>query len=90
MIIYNKKRIATCSAFPDSDFMGDANWVIPDDSELAQKIMGLFPNFEIIFDDDGQPVDAIKTEPVPAPPASPTNAELAAAIAELAEVICGG
>ena len=34
--------------------------------------------------------DYALAEPAPVPPAPPTNAELAAAIAELAEVICGG
>ena len=50
----------------------------------------MYPNFEFVFDDNGQPVDVTETEPEPVPPAPPTNAELAAAIAELAEVICGG
>ena len=90
MILYKDKRFVTRSDAPDTDFMGDADFVVPDDSELAEKIIRLYPNFEFVFDDNGRPVDVIETEPAPVPPLPPTIAELAAAIAELAEVICGG
>ena len=90
MVLYSDKHFITNSEHPNDDWMGNADWVIPDGSELAEKIIALYPNFEFVFGDDGQPVDAIETESVPIPPAPPTNAELAAAIAELAEVICGG
>ena len=90
MILYKDKRFVTRSDAPNTDFMGDADYVVPDDSELAEKIIQLYPNFEFVFDDNGQPVDVTETEPEPKPPAPPTNAELAAAIAELAEVICSG
>ena len=90
MVLYKDKRFVTRSDAPDTDFMGNADWVIPDGSELAEKIIRLYPNFEFVFDDNGQPVDATETEPEPVPPAPPTNAELAAAIAELAEVMMGG
>ena len=90
MIVYSDKRFSANSDHPNDDWIGNADWVIPDDSELAEKIIRLYPNFEFVFGDDGQPIDAIETEPTPIPPAPPTNSELAAAIAELAEVICGG
>lgn len=90
MILYKDKRFVTRSDAPNTDFMGDADFVVPDDSELAEKIKGLYPNFEFVFGDDGQPIDATETEPAPVPPAPPTNAELAAAIAELAGVIMSG
>ena len=90
MIVYKDKHFITNSDHPEDDWIGNADWVIPDDSELAEKIKGLYPNFEFVFDDNGQPVDVTETEPEPKPPTPPTNAELAAAIAELAEVICGG
>lgn len=90
MIVYKDKHFITNSDHPEDDWIGNADWVIPDDSELAEKIIRLYPNFEFVFDENGQPVDVIETEPEPVPPAPPTNAELAAAIAELAEVICGG
>ena len=90
MILYADKSFITNSEHPNDDWVGNADWVIPDGSELAKKIKGLYPNFEFVFDDNGQPIDVTETEPAPVPPAPPTNAELAAAIAELAEVICGG
>ena len=90
MIIYKDKHFITNSDHPEDDWIGNADWIIPDDSELAEKIIRLYPNFEFIFDENGQPIDVTETEPEPKPPAPPTNAELAAAIAELAEVICGG
>ena len=92
MVLYNDGNFVTNSAYPDTDFMGDADFVIADDLDLAQKIISLYPNFDFVFDDDGNIADVMATEPVPAEevPEPPTNAELAAAIAELAEVICGG
>ena len=90
MIVYKDKHFITNSDHPEDDWIGNADWVIPDDSELAEKVKELYPNFEFVFDDNGQPVDVTETEPAPVPPVPPTNAELAAAIAELAEVICGG
>lgn len=90
MIIFKDKSFLKMDLYPDTDWIGNADWVIPDDSELAEKIIRLYPNFEFVLDENGQPVDVTETEPAPIPPAPPTNAELAAAIAELAEVICGG
>ena len=90
MILYKDKQFITNSEHPNDDWIGNADWVIPDGSELSEKIIRLYPNFEFVFDDNGQPVDVTETEPEPVPPAPPTNAELAAAIAELAEVMmCG-
>ena len=90
MILYKDKQFITNSEHPNDDWIGNADWVIPDGSELVQKIIRLYPNFEFVFDDNGQPVDVTETESEPVPPAPPTNAELAAAIAELAEVMMGG
>ena len=93
MVLYANKHFITNSEHPNNDWTGHADWVIPDGSELAKKIKQLYPNFEFVFDDDGNISDVAETEPAPlppGPPAPPTNAELAAAIAELAEVICSG
>ena len=94
MIVYRNKNFMQRDNFPDTDWIGDADWVLdvndPKDAEIEEKIISLYPNFEFVFDDNGRPVDVIETEPAPVPPLPPTNAELAAAIAELAEVICGG
>lgn len=92
MIIYKNKRFIKCDLFPNSDWIGDADWVLNDeiDAELENKIIDLYPNFDFVLNGTGNIVDVVKTEPVSVPPAPPTNAELAEAIAELAEVICGG
>ena len=93
MVVYKDKHFKMRSDRPDDDFIGNADYVIPDNTELAQKILDFYPNFDFVFDDDGNISDVVETEsqPIPEkPPEPPTNAELAAAIAELAEVICGG
>ena len=94
MVVFKNKQFVKCEEFPDTDFTGNADWVLDDndekDAELEAKIIGLYPNFDFVFDENGEPVDVTETEPEPKPPAPPTNAELATAIAELAEVICGG
>ena len=92
MIVYKNKRFMQIGLFPNTDWVGNADYVVPDDSELAEKIKTLYPNFEFVFDDDGNIADVTATEPVPVEtvPEPPTNAELAAAIAELAGVIMNG
>ena len=89
MVIFKDKRFITNSEHPDDDFVGNADFVIPDGSELAEKIKAAYPYFELIFDGE-ELVGIEETERPPVPPEPPNNAELAAAIAELAEVICGG
>ena len=89
MVIFKDKRFITNSEHPDDDFVGNADFVIPDGSELAEKIKAAYPYFELVFDSE-ELVGIEETERPPVPPEPPTNAELAAAIAELAEVICGG
>lgn len=91
MILYKDMRYCTNSDHPNDDWVGDADYVIPDGSELAEKIIGLFPNFTIVNGDDGNITDVTAAEYVPADtPEPPTNAELAAAIAELAGVVMNG
>ena len=94
MVVFRNKQFAKCEEFPDTDFTGNADWVLDDngerDAELEAKIISLYPNFDFVLDDDGNISDVVETGPEPKPPAPPTNAELAAAIAELAEVICSG
>ena len=91
MILYKDMRYCTNSDHPNDDWVGDSDYVIPDGSELAEKIIELFPNFTIVSGDDGNITDVTAAEYVPADtPEPPTNAELAAAIAELAEVVMNG
>ena len=96
MIVYKSKFFAKSEKYPDTDWIGDADWVLddndPKEAGLEELIIALYPNFDIITDSDGKISDIVATEPVTkeVPPVPPTNEELAAAIAELAEVICGG
>ena len=65
MIAYKDKHFITNSDHPEDDWIGNADWVIPDDSELAKKIIRLYPNFDFAFDDDGNPIDVTETsEPI--------------------------
>ena len=51
--------------YPDTDWVGDADYVVPDDSELAEKIKTLYPNFEFVLGDDGNIADVVETsEPI--------------------------
>lgn len=94
MVVFKNKQFVKCEEFPDTDWIGNSDWVLDDndekDAEIEEKIKTLYPNFEFVFDDDGNISDVVETEPAPIPPAPPTNAELAAAIAELAGVIMSG
>lgn len=62
MILYNNKHFATRSDHPNDDWVGNADHIIPDGSELAEKILRLYPNFEIITDDGGNIVDVVKID----------------------------
>ena len=65
MIVYKDKHFITNSDHPEDDWIGNADWVIPDDSELAQKIKRAYPNFNFVFDDNGNISDVIETsEPI--------------------------
>ena len=95
MIVYKDKHFLKCGLFPNTDWLGNADWVLDDndenDAEIEEKIISMYPDFDLVLNDDGSRIINItETEPQPVPPAPPTNEELAAAIAELAEVICNG
>lgn len=95
MVVYKNKQYMKCNDFPDTDFNGDADWVLNDNDEndaaIEAKIIEMYPNFDFVLSEDGcEILDVSATEQLPMPPEPPTNAELAAAIAELAEVICNG
>ena len=87
MIIYNDKHFITNSDHPEDDWIGNADWIIPDDSELAEKIKRSYPNFEFVFDDNGQPVDATETEPEPKPPEITTEQRMTAMENAMEEII---
>ena len=93
MILYNDKRFITNSEHPNDDWFGDADYVIPDDSELAQKIISLYPNFEFVLDDDGNIADVTATEPAEKLPEITLEQRVTAtenAVEELISMIMGG
>lgn len=96
MIVNKDKSYNKNSLYPNTDWIGNADFILNDndenDAEIEEKIISMYPNFNFIIDGT-KIIDIVATEPQPEPekpPEPPTNAELAAAIAELAEVICGG
>lgn len=60
MVVYKDKRFITNSEYPNDDWIGNADWVIPDGSELAEKIIRLYPNFEFVLGDDGNIIDVVE------------------------------
>ena len=93
MILFADKHFITRSDRPNDDWMGNADWVIPDGSELAEKIIRLYPNFEFVFDDDGNIADVTATEPAEKLPEITLEQRVTAtenAVEELISMIMGG
>lgn len=56
----NDKSFQTRSDKPNENWL-DKDWVtIPDNSELADKIMQLFPRFDLVLDEDDNVLDVIE------------------------------
>ena len=87
MIVFKNKQFVKCEEFPDTDFTGNADWVLDDndekDTEIEEKIISLYPNFEFVLDDDGNISDVVETEPAFIPPAPPTDHERLEALESL-------
>lgn len=69
MVVFRNKQFVKCEEFPDTDWIGDADWVLDDndekDAELEAKIISLYPNFDFVFGEDGKISDVIETsEPI--------------------------
>ena len=69
MVVFRNKQFVKCEEFPDTDFTGNADWVLDDndekDAEIEEKIISLYPNFEFVFDDNGNISDVVETsEPI--------------------------
>ena len=86
MVVYKNKNFVTNSKYPDSDFMGNADFVIPDGSELAEKIKN-YENFDFVLDEAGNLVDVVETERPPVPPAITQEQRLTAAENAIEEII---
>ena len=86
MIVYKDKKFISNSEYPDTDWVGDADYVIPDGSELAEKIKQAYPYFELVFDGENL-VDIEETERPPVPPAITQEQRLTAAENAIEEII---
>ena len=79
MVVFKNKQFVKCEEFPDTDFTGNADWVLDDndekDAEIEEKIISLYPNFEIVTDGSDNLIDVSETEPAPVLPAPPTDHE---------------
>ena len=69
MVIYKDKTFLKMDLYPNTDWIGDADWVLddndPKDAEMEEKIISLYPNFDFVLGDDGNVADVIETkEPV--------------------------
>ena len=69
MIVYESKFFAKSEKYPDTDWFGDADFILDDnnekDAEIEEKIISLYPNFDFVFDDDGNISDVVETsEPI--------------------------
>ena len=66
MIVRKDKSFNKMGLYPDTDWIGDADWVLDDndskDAEIEEKIISLYPNFDFVFDDDGNIADVIETK----------------------------
>ena len=91
MILYADKRFITNSEYPDTDWVGDADYILNDndekDAEIEEKIISLYPNFEFVLDDDGNISDVVETEPEPKPPKITTEQRMTAMENAMEEII---
>ena len=61
MVIYkNENLYITDSEYPDTDFQGDADYVVPDDSELAFKMQMYYPHVKLVTDENENLIDIIE------------------------------
>lgn len=62
MIIYSSKGFEVRSDKPNSDWTGNALYVVPDGSELAKKIISNYPYYDFVTDENGNLIDIEPTE----------------------------
>lgn len=97
MIIFKDKTFLKMDLYPNTDWIGNADWVLNDnderDAELEAKIISLYPNFEFVLDDDGNIADVTATEPAEKLPEITLEQRVTAtenAVEELISMIMGG
>ena len=69
MIIYKNKSFLKMDLYPNTDWIGNADFILDDndekDAEIESKIIEFYPNFELVLNDDGSKIiDVVATEPV--------------------------
>ena len=56
------------SLYPNTDWIGDADWVLddndPKDIEIEEKIISMYPNFDFVLDDGGNISNVVPSEPI--------------------------
>ncbi len=62
MIIFEDKGFQTHSLYPNTDWTDNANYVVDDNSELAKKIIQLYPNYDFVTDEQGNLIDVVQVE----------------------------
>ena len=82
MIVYENKGYETRSDKPDEDWTGQALYVVPDGTALANKIEKLYPYYEFVIEGDVL-IDVTETERPPEPEPEPTVEERLALVEEL-------
>ena len=60
MVIYKDLRWVSNSDYPDTDFQGDADYVVPDGSELAFKMQMYYPHAKLVTDENENLIDIIE------------------------------
>lgn len=63
-MIVNKKNkgFQTRSDLPNTNWIGDEWYVVPDNTPLANKIMQYFPRYDFVLDDKGNLIDVVEVE----------------------------
>ena len=69
MIVNKDKSYNKNSLYPNTDWIGNADFILNDkdekDAEIEKKIISMYPNFDFVLNDDGTKIiDVIATEPV--------------------------
>ena len=97
MIIFKDKTFLKMDLYPDTDWLGNADYILDDndekDAELEEKIISLYPNFDFVFDDDGNIADVTATESAEKLPEITLEQRVTAtenAVEELISMIMGG
>lgn len=97
MIVRKDKSFNKMGLYPNTDWLGNADWVLndndPADSEIEEKIISLYPNFDFVLGNDGNIADVTATEPAEKLPEITLEQRVTAtenAVEELISMIMGG